>query len=107
MIPIIVLATGLILAPPALAQQQEARAPTGQTGQTIYDMVTADRETAWRINRLTGEVMICRVNTTAGLDTVSATCAMAGMGGGGAQQSQVPAAAAPSPATGGGGGARP
>lgn len=51
----------------------------GRTGtgsaRPVYDLVAADRETAWRINRETGEVTVCRVDTTATLDGVRARCA--------------------------------
>lgn len=95
MTKIIVFALSLLIGLPAWAQeQQEARAPAANAGAAPFDMVAADRETAWRINRQTGEVLICRINTTAGLDTVAATCVPATMGAGGAaQQSRLPAEA--------------
>ena len=73
---------GLMLAGlPALAQEQEqqqALTPpaAAQGGGAPYDIVAADRETAWRINRQTGEVTVCRVDT-ASLDGVRARCAPA------------------------------
>lgn len=87
------------VAAPALAQEQQAAAP-GVAGQQTYEIVSADRETAWRLNRSTGEITVCRVDTTASLDaTVRARCAPASMEGasapparvgGGPQQSLVP-----------------
>ncbi len=73
-------AAALLLADPALAQEQEARTPApppaqaGSSGAAIYDMVAGDRETAWRINRMTGEMVICRVDTTGSLDSARARC---------------------------------
>lgn len=70
-----------LLAFPALAQDQQApdqqealRPPQAEAAQPIFDMVATDRETAWRINRVTGEMVVCRVETTASLDTVRARC---------------------------------
>ena len=74
-------AAALLLADPALAQDQEARSPAAPPAQAgsagaaaIYDMVAGDRETAWRINRMTGEMVICRVDTTGSLDSARARC---------------------------------
>jgi hypothetical protein len=71
---------GLMLAAlPAWAQdqQQALNPPAGPpAGQQVYDIVAADRETAWRINRQTGEVTVCKVDT-ASLDGVRARCAPA------------------------------
>lgn len=64
-----------VAAPVAAQEQQQAAVP--QPGQGVYDIVAADRETAWRINRVTGEVTVCRVDTTATLDGVRARCAVA------------------------------
>ena len=78
----------------ALAQQQEAANPAARDSQAgVYDMVAADRETAWRINRMTGEITVCRIDTTGSLDgAVRARCAPASMEGAAAQQSQAPTA---------------
>ncbi|WP_142849205.1 hypothetical protein [Telmatospirillum sp. J64-1] len=57
------------------AQPQAGQQQTGQQNGT-FDIVAGDRDTAWRINRQTGEVMVCRVNPVA-VDTVSALCAPA------------------------------
>lgn len=62
---------------PAVAQQQQARTPTHPAGEAVYDMVAGDRETAWRINRITGEIVICRVDTTGSLDSARARCSPA------------------------------
>lgn len=71
----------LVAAAPVLAQEQQARAPAGQpqqqTGAPAYDMVAGDRETAWRINRVTGEIVICRVDTTGSLESARARCSPA------------------------------
>ncbi|MBI5163673.1 MAG: hypothetical protein HY985_07205 [Magnetospirillum sp.] len=83
----------LAAAVPARAQpEQEARLlpPAATNAAQPYDLVATDRETAWRINRITGEVMVCRIDTTGGLDSVRARCAAATMGGGGPQQSMTP-----------------
>ncbi len=73
--------TVLLLAFPAAAQEQQAlnppTPPQGPGGQPVYDIVAADRETAWRINRHTGEVTVCRVDTAGSLDGVRARCAPA------------------------------
>lgn len=90
------LALGLA-ALPALAQEQEQalRPPQAAPVQPVYDMVAADRESAWRINRVTGEMVVCRIDTTASLETVRARCTPVVMeGGGGPQQSMSPAAPA-------------
>lgn len=90
-----ILAAALTLLPAAaLAQQQEAAVPSARDSQgPVYDMVAADRETAWRINRVTGEVTVCRIDTTGSLDAaVRARCSAATMEGAAAQQSQAPAA---------------
>lgn len=87
---------------PAVAQEQQALRPPQASGAAtapIFDMVAADRETAWRINRATGEVMVCRIDTTSSLDTVRARCAPVAMESGGPQQSQAPSP--PPPANGG------
>lgn len=67
---------------PAAAQEQQALTtppgaapPAAQGG--AYDIVAADRDTAWRINRMTGEVTVCRVDSAASLDRVGARCAPA------------------------------
>ncbi|MEW5726219.1 MAG: hypothetical protein AB1918_00190 [Pseudomonadota bacterium] len=91
-----------LLAPAALAQeqpQQQAMTPGTQAGgPPVYEMVAADRETAWRINRVTGEVMICRIDTTGGLDSVRARCAPAALqAGGGGEQSMAPPVAGSAP----------
>ncbi|MCR6629552.1 MAG: hypothetical protein NVV74_05535 [Magnetospirillum sp.] len=70
----------LLAALPAAAQeqQQQARAPAEAAGGgAVYDMVAGDRETAWRINRVTGEIVICRVDTTGSLDSARARCSPA------------------------------
>jgi hypothetical protein len=61
---------------PLAAQEQQALTPSAvpPSGQAVYDIVAADRETAWRINRVTGEITVCRVET-ASLDGVRARCA--------------------------------
>jgi hypothetical protein len=74
---------------PAVAQEQQALTPPAGAGQPVYDMVAADRETAWRINRVTGEVTVCRVETAASLDGVRARCAPV-IQDKGPQQSQTP-----------------
>ena len=80
----------LLLAAPVAAQEQQAAAPPTAPDKGLYDIVAADRETAWRINRVTGEVTVCRVDTTR-VDGLAARCTAAIMSGpGGAQQSQVP-----------------
>lgn len=80
----------------ALAQEQEAlrppQVPAG--GAPVFDMVAADRETAWRINRQTGDIVVCRIDTTGSLETVRARCSPAAFETGGAQQSMTPPAAA-------------
>lgn len=88
----------LTAAAPVAAQEQQARAPVGQppqqTGQQagapVYDMVAGDRETAWRINRITGEIVICRVDTTGSLEAARARCSPAAFDTA-PQQSSVPA----------------
>lgn len=61
-----------------MAQEQQQAATIPQAaGPPVYDIVAADRETAWRINRMTGEVTVCRVDTTATLDGVRARCTVA------------------------------
>lgn len=71
----------LAAATPALAQEQQARAPANQpqqlAGTPVYEMVAGDRETAWRINRVTGEIIICRVDTTGSLEAARARCSPA------------------------------
>lgn len=90
-----------ILAPAAAAAQDQQQAMTPGTGAAtsgppVYEIVAADRETAWRVNRVTGEVTICRIDTTGGLDSVRARCAPAAMAqGAGTEQSMTPPAAAP------------
>ena len=93
----------LLLAAPAYGQEQQARTPSQQlaAGQPVYDIVAGDRETAWRINRVTGEMLICRVDTTGSLDAARARCAPVAMETP-PQQSQLPAAGQPPT-----GGARP
>ncbi|MBC7953712.1 MAG: hypothetical protein H7Z12_18080 [Rhodospirillaceae bacterium] len=77
---------------PVVAQEQQAlNPPAAQSGaqpgaQAVYDIVAADRETAWRINRVTGDITVCRVET-ASLDGVRARCAPA-VQESGPQQSQ-------------------
>lgn len=98
-----VLALGLLPSPAGAQEQQEALRPPQAAGPAapIFDMVAADRETAWRINRATGEVMVCRIDTTSSLDTVRARCAPVAMErggameGGGPQQSMAPPPAGP------------
>lgn len=83
----------LLLAAPAHGQEeQQARAPGAPpaAGQSVYELVAGDRETAWRINRQTGEVLVCRVDTTGSLDVPRARCAPVTMETP-PQQSQVPA----------------
>lgn len=95
-------AVGLLAAFPAMAQEeQQARAPNQPTpnqpapnqsataGTPVYDMVAGDRETAWRINRVTGEIIICRVDTTGSLEAARARCSPAVVEPG-PQQSQTP-----------------
>lgn len=91
----------LLLAVPAHGQEQQARAPDPPpaAGQPVYDIVAGDRETAWRINRVTGEILVCRVNTTGSLDAARARCAPAAMETP-SQQSQLPVVSPP-PAGGG------
>lgn len=75
--PILGLILGLAAALPALAQavaQERPAAAPGPDDAPVYDIVAADRETAWRINRVTGEVTVCRVDTAATLDGVRARC---------------------------------
>lgn len=76
---------------PAAAQEQQALNPPAAAqppgAQAVYDIVAADRETAWRINRVTGEITVCRVDTAASLDGVRARCAPA-IQEAGPQQSQ-------------------
>lgn len=86
----------MLAASPAMAQEQQARAPSQPapsqstaTGTPIYDMVAGDRETAWRINRVTGEIIICRVDTTGSLEAARARCSPAVVDAG-PQQSQTP-----------------
>lgn len=67
----------LLPAVPVAAQEQQQAAAPQPAGQAVYDIVAADRETAWRINRMTGEVTVCRVDTTATLDGVRARCTVA------------------------------
>lgn len=101
-IPALAVLAGL-LAPAALAQeqpppQQQAMTPGAQAGgPPVYEMVAADRETAWRINRVTGEVTICRIDTTGGLDSVRARCAPAALQAGGGEQSMAPPAGGSAP----------
>jgi hypothetical protein len=94
---VLILALGLLALPAAAqeqqAQEQQALQPPQASGAAtapIFDMVAADRETAWRINRATGEVMVCRIDTTTSLDAVRASCAPVAMEGGGPQQSMTP-----------------
>jgi hypothetical protein len=65
-----------LLAFPALGQeQQEAlRPPQAEPGQPTYDVVAGDRETAWRINRVTGEMVVCRIDSAGSLEAVRARC---------------------------------
>lgn len=92
----------LLAATPAFGQeqtaQQQAQHPARAASVPVYEMVAGDRETAWRINRMTGEVMICRMDTTGSLDAVRARCAPASFD---TTMHQPP------PAPGGGGGGRP
>lgn len=81
------------------AREQEAlRPPQAVSSPPVFDMVASDRETAWRINRQTGEVVVCRIDTTSSLETVRARCAAAAIDTG-PQQSMTP--------PGGVGGSRP
>lgn len=86
------LALALPALPVAAQEQQEALRPPQAAGAAapVYDMVAADRETAWRINRATGEIMVCRIDTTSSLDTVRARCAPVAMEAAGPQQSMTP-----------------
>lgn len=96
------LALAAMLLPAAAPAQQAGRqgspaaaAPRPMhdtTGRAIYDIVAADRETAWRLNRVTGEVTVCRVDTTR-VDGLSAHCASARTEGAAAQQSRLPGGA--------------
>lgn len=84
------LASGVV--PAAAQDQQQARAPEApRPAEPVYDMVAGDRETAWRINRVTGEVIICRVDTTGSLEAARARCAPA-IFDTLSQQSRLPAA---------------
>ncbi len=96
-IAVAVLAAALAPAAAAAQDQQQAMTPgAGASGPPVYEIVAADRETAWRINRVTGEVTICRIDTTGGLDSVRARCSPAAMAqGAGTEQSMTPPAAAP------------
>lgn len=84
-----------IFASAALAQDQGAREqealrpPQAVSSPPVFDMVASDRETAWRINRQTGEVVVCRIDTTSSLETVRARCAAAAIDTG-PQQSMTP-----------------
>ncbi|HLO76734.1 MAG TPA: hypothetical protein VK196_09805 [Magnetospirillum sp.] len=86
----------LLAAAPALSQEQQARAPERPTGagEAIFDMVAGDRETAWRLNRVTGEILVCRIDTTGSLDSPKARCAPVTHETP-AQQSQAPQTRAP------------
>jgi hypothetical protein len=87
-VPVLLLAASL----PAHAQGQRPetqRQETGTDPRLPYDIVAADRETAWRINRATGEVLVCRVDTTR-LEGPSARCTPAQMAGQAPQQSMTP-----------------
>jgi hypothetical protein len=104
-----ILAAAAVLAASAAQAQQaptEQQAALPATGQAVYDIVAADRETAWRINRVTGDVTICRIDTTGGLDSVRARCSPASMQAGGAGQQQSTAPAGAPNASAGGDGAR-
>lgn len=79
----------LPLAAPAQEQQALRPPPAGAAAQP-FDLVAGDRETAWRINRATGEVLVCRLDTASSLDTVRARCSPVQMEGAAAQQSQLP-----------------
>lgn len=86
----------LTLVPAAAAQEQQARASGAErpaVGEPVYDIVAADRETAWRINRMTGEIVVCRVDTTGSLDSARARCSPAAFETL-PQQSRLPAAGA-------------
>lgn len=87
----------------AMAQEQEAlRPPQAQgDGAPVFDLVAADRETAWRINRQTGDIVVCRIDTTGSLETVRARCSSVAFEPG-AQQSMTPPTMTPPPAAGGG-----
>lgn len=89
----------LLLSLPAHGQEQQARAPSQPppAGEPAYEIVAGDRETAWRLNRHSGEIVVCRVDTTGSLDAARARCSPATMETP-PQQSQVPAQ---SPAGGG------
>lgn len=80
----------LLVAAPAQGQDQQARAPAPPPGGPVYDMVAGDRETAWRINRVTGEMVVCRVDTTGSLDAARARCSPVAFDTP-PQQSQAPA----------------
>jgi hypothetical protein len=72
------LSAPLLATSTALAQEQQARTPAEPApGAAVYDLVAGDRETAWRINRVTGEVVVCRVDTTGSLDAARARCSPA------------------------------
>lgn len=72
----LILLAALVPMPAAAQEQQALNPPAAQPGgQAVYDIVAADRETAWRINRVTGEITVCRVESAASLDGVRARCA--------------------------------
>lgn len=82
----------VLAAAPALAQEQEALRPPqapAANGSPVFDMVSGDRETAWRINRQTGDIVVCRIDTTGSLETVRARCSAAAVETG-PQQSMTP-----------------
>lgn len=80
-----------LLIHPAMAQEQEALRPPEAPANAAqpFDMVAADRETAWRINRQTGEIVVCRIDTTGSLEAVRARCSPAPIETG-PQQSMTP-----------------
>lgn len=64
----------------ALAQEQQAAKPETPPRDFVFEIVAADRETAWRINRSTGEIVVCRIDTTGSLESgPRARCAPAAM----------------------------
>lgn len=89
-----ILALLALLPSAGLAQDQQTAKiaePASPQG-AAYDIVAADRETAWRINRVTGEIAVCRIDTTGSLESgPKASCAPAAMQGAAAQQSRAPA----------------
>lgn len=62
---------------PSFGQAADQASPQSTEGGR-YQLVTADREVAWRLDRVTGEMMICRLDTLR-VDAVTATCRAAEM----------------------------